>query len=72
MTFVLGWLRKHCMDVFHYVADILKDVDLFDSDHRANMTNEGSIYNDYDRCPLALLHSNSDNLFCYSQTSNID
>jgi len=60
------------MDVFHYVADVLKDVDLFDSDHQANKSNEGSIYNDYDRCPLALLHGNSDDLFCYSQTSNLD
>jgi len=53
-----------------YVAHVLKDVELFDSDNRANQSNEGSIY--YDRCPLDLLHSNSDDQFCYSQTSNLD
>jgi len=58
------------MDIFYYVADQLKDVELFDSEHKAKFSNVGSIYNDFDRCPLALLHGNSDEMFCYSQTSN--
>lgn len=57
------------MSVFHYVADQLKDVDLFDS-KPSEAIKDGSIYNDFDGCPLDLLDDDSVDLFCFSQTSN--
>ena len=58
------------MDVFHYVADQLKDESLFDSPPLEPFTESGSIYNDFDRCHQDLLDTDSEQLFCYSQTTN--
>ena len=50
------WLRKNCMQVFHYCADELKDQDLFsdndedeDMELDGNNSDEGALYNDFDR-----------------------
>lgn len=71
-TLFSEWLRKNCMEVFHYVANVLQDVDMFDS--RPIITEEentGAIYNDFDSNPLDLLGGIS-NTPCYSQSSNLD
>ena len=31
ITCFLAWLRRHCMKVFHYLAERLKDTPLFDT-----------------------------------------
>lgn len=53
--FFLAWLRNNCMEVFHYCAEVLKEMPLFES-----CTNEelfrlkreelrtGAVFNDYD------------------------
>jgi len=58
--------------VFHYVANVLKNVDLFDS-RSVNKEDEmtGAIYNDFDSNPLDLLGGIS-SAPCYSQTSNLE
>lgn len=75
----LAWLRRNCMAVFHYVASVLENVPLFDTESSAaaaapNTTNavseEGSIYNDFDHSPLDLLHRDQ-SIFCFSQTTNV-
>jgi len=60
------------MDVFHYVADQLKDESLFDSPPLQSFNSSGSIYNDFDRSSVDLLETSSQLLFCYSQTTNFD
>ena len=65
----------NCMEVFHYVANALKNVPLFDSDTEAirrDQSGGGAIYNDFDHCPMELLQANDENMFCFSQTSNIE
>ena len=68
----LAWLRKHCMVVFHYVANQLKDVPLFEStiEVEDDEFGKGSSYNDFDNDPIQLLLSKCDESFCYSQSSN--
>ena len=74
----VAWLRRNCMEVFHYVADVLKDTPLFDTESSASATAPditatqagGSIYNDFDHSPLDLLHRDQ-SIFCFSQTSNV-
>ena len=68
------------MAVFHYVADVLKDVPLFDCESSAVATapdettgantEHGSVYNDFDHSPLDLLHRDQ-SIFCFSQTTNM-
>ena len=68
------------MAVFHYVADVLKDVPLFDCESSAvatapdettgAITEHGSVYNDFDHSPLDLLHRDQ-SIFCFSQTTNM-
>ena len=61
----------NCMQVFHYLANLLKDVPLFDSNHVVDETAEsGAIYNDFDFSPMELLHADAENSLCYSQTTN--
>ena len=49
-TYILAWLRINCMDVFHYLADTLKDTPLFESaNQQFNEARIGAIYNDFDR-----------------------
>ena len=55
------------MQVFHYLANVLKDVPLFDSkDTRPVDVEEGAVYNDFDHCPMELLRGDQ-NTFSYSQ-----
>ena len=49
-----GWLRTHCMDVFHYVAHELRGEPLFDSAVEQE-TGVGSIYNDFDASSTSLM-----------------
>ena len=55
MTFVmkcflfLVWLRIHCMEVFHYLADVLKNVPIFESNTMQPEQRTGAIYNDFDK-----------------------
>ena len=60
------------MQVFHYVANALKDVPLFDSDTDDAIPAEdsGAVYNDFDYSPMELLQTNG-NDFCFSQTTNL-
>ena len=60
------------MEVFHHLAIVLKDVDIFDAQPMdlANDENSGAIYNDFDSNPLDLLGGISD-APCYSQSSNL-
>lgn len=45
----LAWLRMYCMDVFHYVADQLKDTPLFEATTKNTTLNGfGAIFNDFD------------------------
>jgi len=69
---ILARLRRHFMDVFHYVADQLKDESLFDSPPLKSFNISGSVYNDFDRTNFDLLDTHSQKLFCYSQTTNFD
>ena len=46
--FVSAWLRRNCMEVFHWVAMQLKDVSLFSTETENEKSNEGAIYNDFD------------------------
>lgn len=57
------------MEIFHYLADQLKDEELFDSPPNRPAT-EGAIYNDFDESPLDQLCQNQSERFCFSQTSN--
>ena len=60
------------MEVFHYLANKLKDEDNFDARPMdgANNSNTGAIYNDFDSNPLDLLGGITD-MPCYSQSSNL-
>lgn len=43
------WMRRHCMDTFHYVATKLKHKPLFETQESAdNSPRVDSIYNDFD------------------------
>lgn len=68
----LAWLRKNCMQVFHYLADLLKDTPLFEHELDETSKNEtGAVYNDYDNNPMKLLLENDNDPFCFSQSSNL-
>lgn len=58
------------MDVFHYVANELKDTSLFENSPDEQAIDEGAVYNDFDSTPLALLETNDDERFQFSQVSN--
>ena len=58
------------MSVFHYVADQLKEVALFDSE-TTDTIDTGAIFNDFDATPSDLLENDSSELFCFSQTTNV-
>jgi len=58
------------MQVFHYVADQLKDVELFDSKTPEPTNDTGALYNDFDCKALSLLDDTSE-IFSFSQTSNV-
>jgi len=60
------------MYVFYYVADQLKDEILFHSPPLRSFVVSGSIYNDFDRSYLNPLETHSQQVFCYSQTTNFD
>ena len=64
------WLRLHCMEVFHYVANELRDTPLFENSPDEESIDEGAIYNDFDSTPMALLDSNENESFQFSQVSN--
>jgi len=54
------------MQVFHYCADVLKEMPLFESCkdvelfRSAHCSGEGSVYNDFDHDPILLLNENSE------------
>jgi len=60
------------MYVFYYVADQLKDEISFHSPPLRSFVASGSIYNDFDRSYLNPLETHSQQVFCYSQTTNFD
>ena len=62
-------MRLHCMDVFHYVANELKDVPLFENVDDSMDCLVGSIYNDFDCTPLSLLEDEEDP-FQFAEISN--
>ena len=69
--YISEWLRKNCIEVFHYLAIKLKDVDNFDARLMENANdNNGAIYNEFDSNPLDLLGGITD-ASCYSQCSNL-
>ena len=60
------------MVVYHYVANQLQGVPLFESisEVEEDEFGKGSSYNDFDNDPLQLLISKCNESFCYSQSSN--
>lgn len=64
-----GWLRQHCMNVFHYLAHELKDTSLFDNEMEESLTT-GAVYNDFDGRPMDNLLSLEETAsFSFSQSS---
>jgi len=55
--------------VFHYVAEQLKGVELFDSQAKGKIET-GSIFNEFDACPSDMLNEDLVEQFCFSQSSN--
>lgn len=56
----LGWVRNHCMEVFHYCAAVLRDRNIFVtcSDQILNAqrnSRSGAIYNDFENDPLEIM-----------------
>jgi len=41
---VTGWLRLHCMDVFHYLAYVLRNESLFDCGNNTVDMSSGAVY----------------------------
>uniref|UniRef100_A0A7M5X1I1 SF3 helicase domain-containing protein n=1 Tax=Clytia hemisphaerica TaxID=252671 RepID=A0A7M5X1I1_9CNID len=68
-TSVSGWLRMNCMEVFHYLADYLRDEPIFDapSHLQPNAVQTGAIYNDFDFNPMSLMYRDEMDRFCLSQ-----
>lgn len=67
----IAWLRKHCTEVFHFLAHELKDEPLFETSvHDGEYADKGAMYNDVDHNPIDLLHGGENNLFSFSQTNN--
>jgi len=62
-------MRLHCMEVFHYLANELRDTPIFENEYESTDCTVGSIYNDFDSTPLSLLEDESDP-FHYAQVSN--
>ena len=60
------------MEVFHYLANELVNEPLFESSEIDDNSNTGAVYNDFDYDPMVLLHTEEDQLFCFSQPSNIN
>ena len=74
----------NCMLVFHYVANALKDLPIFDTNIEddsdvsddengldTNGSGSGAIYNDFDNDPQSTIFLENEDEFCYSQTSNL-
>jgi len=59
------------MQVFHYLADQLKEEPLFECSRYELDQSVGAVYNDVDYDPIALLHGDDQMPFCFSQTSNV-
>ena len=61
VIFFLEWLRKHCMKVFHYCAEVLKGVSVFESCSNEDLLKmlkddgEGAVYNDFGRTGTLLV-----------------
>ena len=71
--FVTAWLRKNCMTVFHYCANLLKEEPLFSDDEDSEGDNadedEGAKYNDYNNTKShALLDIDQISSFQFSRT----
>ena len=59
------------MDVFHYVAEQLKDEPLFENDVEPEV-NVGAVYNDFDAAPMSLLLSHKEcSEFSFSQSVRV-
>jgi len=70
---VTGWLRLHCMDVFHYLAYVLRNESLFDCGNNTVDMSSGAVYNDFDFDPKELLKSNeAETDLMFSQSTNLE
>ncbi|XP_066925534.1 uncharacterized protein [Clytia hemisphaerica] len=66
---VTRWLRQNCMQVFHYLAEVLKDTPLFDNDMEETLEH-GAVYNDFDCTPMeSLMEAEETEQFSFSQCS---
>lgn len=64
-----AWLRNHCMQVFHYCAEVLKDRNIFVTctdkqlrERQVDRESGGAKYNDFDNDPLQLLNDSCGSL----------
>ena len=65
-AFTLDWLRLNCMEIFHYLANQLKGIPIFENDHRKIDKNKESCaaFNDSDFQPDGLLsNTHNDTVF---------
>lgn len=59
------------MQVFHYLADQLQNIPIFDCVEEDNLGNDGgAIYNDFDNDPISMLEDESEASFSFSQCSS--
>lgn len=65
-------MRRNCMEIFHFVALMLKDMPLFEHDSQttSKRLDYGAIYNDYDCNPTEMLKE-KDSGFSYVQIPNV-
>ena len=68
VVIVSAYFRTHCMEIFHYVAEQIKDCPIFDNDVPRSCKS-GAVYNDFDNSTLDLLQSHGEDVFSYSQVA---
>ena len=61
------WLRINCMQIFHYLAEELKNTPLFETNQEEEEFTKGAIFNDFDSTPLGLLGTNEEENIQFSQ-----
>jgi len=67
--FILGWMRRNCIDIFHFLAHELKDTENLECGTEEIHT-VGAVYNDFDCNPAEVLGGINDEPM-YTQSSNL-
>ena len=69
-----AWLRRNCMEIFHYVAEQTKDMPLFECGGESGVnieTSDGALYNDHDYDASELVQDCDQEGDLYTQSTNL-